>query len=66
MEGRRGAKNRSPMRCYECSRSEEELWKLAYERLLPMESRRRESNELRKRRAGKWVIAAVKGAQSHG
>ena len=62
MEGAEKSKDRVRRRCYECSRVEEELWKLAYERLLPSVRRRTEPQGLDAPTAPKTAVAVAKGA----
>lgn len=62
MEGDRKCKGRPLQRCYECSRVEEELWTLAYERVWPLARRRIETREHAERTASEPLAVVAKGA----
>lgn len=62
MDGSRISRDRVRRRCYECSRVEEELWKLAYERLFPPVRRGIKPEQSAHPTAAKVVVAVRKGA----
>lgn len=62
MEGDRKSEERRCQRCYECSRVEEELWALAYERVWPLARRPIETQEHAEPTASEPSAAVAKGA----